>query len=705
MINWNKVVALRLLLPFVGGIAVERFCQTAIPGIELILALLMVLLIYLAHRRGIRAAFWRFGSVVFVVLSLLGYYLANEHRLNLRSDHIGHFIGEQATSVVGHIGETPILKNGNFRFTLQVEATGSADTVRSVQGDILVYLRADSTTGNRPRYGDRVSFRGNIREVASAKNPHAFDYANYLAQQNIFHQVYLKPDKLITLDSGGGSALLRTAYDLRTQFVNILRAHLPDAQAFSVGSALILGYKDEMDPEVRDTYAATGAMHVLAVSGLHVGIVAMILNFIFKTWLEPRNARWRLYKLPLVLAGIWAFALLTGLPPSVQRAAMMFSLLTLGDSLDKNRNIYNTLVISAILLLAWNPALLFDVGFQLSYSAVFGIIHFQPKLAQLWKPRYRAVDILWQLTTVSVAAQLFTLPLSLYYFHQFPVYFWLSGLVVVQAATLILSLGILLFAVSWLAPLAMVVGKILYGIITAMNWIVFAIGALPGAVIRGFWLPLWVVVAAYLSLAGFLHSLAAHRVRGVLFGLALLTAIGVHYSFTAYRQLDQQEMVIYQTRQGILIDCFYRNRCTTLKTSDLSASNEQFAAENNRWSRGLIHRSEVRLDSMANFQNDYLSYRSGAFRFAGTTVYVASDAHTDLVPTPDLVLIGKDLSGDYQALRSRYPNAQILLAADLPYRASANWKKALKQAERDYIDLKESGAFLLSEYLNSDTDE
>ena len=705
MINWNKIITLRLLLPFVLGILVENMVRQPLPIKEWLLLPLAVIFIYYTYRRGILAKFWQFGLTASLLLSLIGYQLANRQRINLQPDFLGHHLTEQPVELVGTVEEAPIFKNGSDRFVVKVVAVRAADTVREVSGRVSIYARRDSTLRRPPAYGDRVALRGYVNAIEATGNPHAFDYANHMARENIFHQMFLPPEALVLLDSMGGHAIFRAAYRLRAHFIETLKAHLPDAHSFSVGSALILGYKDEMDPDVREAYAGTGAMHVLAVSGLHVGIIAFLLNYIFNRWLEPRDIRWRLYKLPLVLAGIWAFALLTGLPPSVLRAAAMFSLIVVGQGLSKDGNIYNVLATSALLLLAWKPNLLFNVGFQLSYVAVFGIVYLHPKLTDLWMPDNRILAWVWQLTAVSISAQLFTLPISLYYFHQFPIYFWLSGLVVIPAATGILWSGILLFAFSWCGPLALLFGKFLYGLISLTNGLIFAIGTLPGAVVKGFWLPLWVVPALYLSYVGFMRTLYNHRVRGLLFGMAMLIAVGVHYSFTAYRQVQQQDLVVYQTGKGILIDCFRGNELSTLKSGELDPRSEEFAARNNRWQRSATKQTTVVLDSTDTFQNGYLSYRSGALSTNGHTLVLAADTPDEVLPSADFVLIGKDFSGNFSKISHTYPTARILLAAELPYRTRLRWIDELEAARRPYYDLKKEGAFILSASLEPARDE
>jgi competence protein ComEC len=429
--------------------------------------------------------------------------------------------------------------------------------------------------------GDLLLLRGKVREVQAPLNPHQFDYKAYLSYRGVYHQAFVEEWQRI----GHRGSLISTAAQLRQQCVNVLRQHLPTVDEFSVGAALILGYKAELSEAVEEAYANTGAMHVLAVSGLHVGLVQLLLMALLGK-LPFKGRWWRYGRTLIILLGIWGFALITGASPSVLRAATMFSFLAVGQAFERSTNIYNTLAASAFLLLCFNPMLLYHVGFQLSYLAVLGIVYFQPRIYNLWYIQNPAGDYLWKLAAVSLAAQIGTLPISLYYFHQFPIYFLLSGLVVVPAAGFVLGSGLLLFAVQSVPFLAGVLGKVLYYLLYAVNACIFALEQLPGSLLGGIWIGLGVVLLLYVILACSILAHRTHNFRWVLVALFLTVVLAGSHAWRQWRIITQRGVTVYHLYKNTAIDHFAGRSGIALQPSELEADRFAFAAEQHRWWRG-----------------------------------------------------------------------------------------------------------------------
>ena len=684
---------LRLFLPLAVGIGAAHYTEWTVPHLPFILVAGSVVLVYLANKRGIRAAFWRYGMVLSAVLFGLGYWLVQFHDVRRDEAFVGRFALEnQRTQLVGTVDDLPVLKNGRQVFTLRLEGVqDSSEVFTAATGRVLVRAQTEEEL----QYGDRLLLRGYLNQVSPPGNPHAFDYRQFLAQRGIHHQIYPKEVDLKPVErSAGGYWILRKATTLRREMVETLRKHLPDAQTFSVGSALVLGYKDEMDPEIRDAYAATGAMHVLAVSGLHVGIIALLLNFAFVRWLEPYDVRWKRWKLPFVLSGIWAFVLLTGASPSVLRAGTMFSFIAIGTSIDRRPRIYNTLALSAFFLLIFDPNLLFSVGFQLSYAAVLGIVYLQPKLAAIWTPRNGMVRFFWNLLLVSVAAQLGTLPLSLHYFHQFPTYFMLSGLVVIPAATVILPLGLITLVSGYVSTaVADFFGMLLYWVIWFVNECILALQNLPFSLVSGFWVPALVALTVYMVYFGFVRTWYSRRLRGALVGLGLFTAIGLFYSFRTLAQGEREQLLIYQTRDGLLIDCFSGFDRYTLRSDSIIARSEQFAAADHRTAFGPHRTVALNLDTVQNFPR--LAVHENTFRFRDRTVVVLQETPPRSIPRrTDFLIVTETTTPRVNDLLHYNPEL-VVLGADLPWRDHERWKRALAEAKIPFHSLRDAGAFQL----------
>jgi competence protein ComEC len=238
-----------------------------------------------------------------------------------------------------------------------------------------------------------------------------------------------------------------TIYKMREYFLSILSTYVRDRNQFAVASAIMLGYNDYMNGDITRAYASSGALHVLSVSGLHVGIMFFMLNVLLK-FMDNRGRKLEITKSVSIILFIWLYACLTGLSPSVLRSAMMFSLIQSGTLLKRHVNTFNIVFGSAVVLMLFNPFIVTEVGFRLSYLAVLGIIYLQPKIYSLWAFKNWFLDKAWMIVAVSLAAQIATFPLSLLYFHQFPNLFLISNLVVIPVSNLILFLGTGLFAVG-----------------------------------------------------------------------------------------------------------------------------------------------------------------------------------------------------------------------------------------------------------------
>ncbi len=258
----------------------------------------------------------------------------------------------------------------------------------------------------------------------------------------IFTLVHFVPHSDFLIIPNQSFSLFKIAHQTQTKLATHLLAEISSLREAQTISALVLGKRDELNKEVIANFSAAGAMHVLAVSGLHVGILLMIIRFFFKQILRDALPKW--FEITCTLLLIWTFAFITGLSASVVRAACMFSFIICGTFYKKDISIYPILAASALCMLVYNPYLITEVGFQLSYAAVIGIVFFTPKLqVNLPTSKYTIINTISTITCVSIAAQLATAPIALLYFHQFPTYFILSNLVVIPCAFLIVITGII----------------------------------------------------------------------------------------------------------------------------------------------------------------------------------------------------------------------------------------------------------------------
>ncbi len=503
--HFRRVPFLRILLPLVAGIILANsfpvisgeWCLIILPGLLLTAAFLFFLPGYHREKAG--------GVVITFFFLAVGFFLTRQENKPGKSLPPGIHC---ATLL-----EKPVLKSKSYRAEGIVTGVFYADSLTRASEKIVIYF-AGTEKVEALRPGTMILFDRVPEVIENRGNPYEFDYKGYIARRGIRRQVYLNGD---SWRPGGNDPVFRiTVYAERTRdyLLGIYRQNGLEGTEYEILSALTLGYTKSMDAEIRQVFSATGAAHVLSVSGLHVGIVYMVFNLFFGFMRRQKATRYLFLFLAVLF--LWGFAFITGLSPPVQRSALMFTVVLIGDNLRRPANIYNTLASSASLILVVNPNLLLDVGFQLSYAALLGIVYFQPMLAGIFGLKSKVGIYLWGLTAVSVAAQLTTFPLSSFYFHQFPVYFWLSNFVVIPTSFLFIFLGIFILATSPVSWMCAFLTKMAALVVRWLYHCLQEIEELPGAVLSGFDFTFFSMVISFIILGSAVLFIESKRARYLL---------------------------------------------------------------------------------------------------------------------------------------------------------------------------------------------
>ena len=477
MFSWTPYALLRFCLFFIAGVLFAIYSSETIPQTAVLITLLSTLLLYflLYPNKLTRNILQRYGYLLVILFSFSAGYLRLQfhHAINLE-DHIS-----KANSTIQayqiSIIQQPEEKERSYKSEGEILNIKTTAWQKS-SGKVLLYFSKNSEAANL-KYGDILLIRGSPQVIAGPANPHEFNYKRFLSFKNIYHQQFLTDVHWQKIGFDPQNIFINYSQLVRSWALNKLNTHIIGKQQQVIAQALVLGVRDGIDNDLAEAYAASGAMHVLAVSGLHVGVIYLLLNFVFKriSWFEKR--KWLQAIASMLL--LWAFAFVTGLSASVLRAVTMFSLFAMARAAGRGENIYNTLAIAALILLLIDPFLIMSVGFQLSFLAVIGIVSITQSLYYLWEPHSLLLDRIWKITCVAFAAQLSTFSLGMLYFHQFPVYFFFSNLFVIPAAFIILLSGIVCLMLSFVPPLAGIIGGIMEVCIWTLNKIVFAIEALP----------------------------------------------------------------------------------------------------------------------------------------------------------------------------------------------------------------------------------
>jgi competence protein ComEC len=416
-------------------------------------------------------------------------------------------------------------------------------------GQILINLQKDSIAQSLGI--DHIYFTNNkLNEVVKPKNPFQFDYNNYLKQRNVYHQIYLSNDEFIELKNTSKS-INGYADTFRNRVNEKLKNYDFKTDVLAIINALLLGQRQDISPEIYNNYVNAGVIHILAVSGLHVGIIFLILNWLFKPLHRFKYGK-HLIKPLLIILILWSFAFVAGLSPSVTRAVTMFSIVTCAQFLKRPTNIYNTISISIFLMLLVKPIYLFDVGFQMSYLAVLAIVSVQPMLYKLWKTPNLVIDKFWQILTVTIAAQLGVAPLGLFYFHQFPGLFFISNLVIIPVLGIILGLGIFVIFLALLDSLPEVIAEVFSFIIDTLNAFIVWVAQFETFLLKDVSFSLYHLLVSYLVLISVIFLWKEKTIKYLNYALMSLLLYSSVMLYTKH-QNSYNEFIIFNKNRATII--------------------------------------------------------------------------------------------------------------------------------------------------------
>ncbi len=693
MINWKEIPFVKFLLPFAMGILLSIILENNHPiwyGIFLCALLTRVILLFIKVPNSYRNLH---GFLAHVLLFSMGYLWCFHFNELQNKNHFQQHL-ETENIIIGKIETAPTSSN-YLKATLSTQLIGThLDSLKNCNGNILIYLKNDST--RQLKYGDIIAFQGRIQKVDSPKNPHAFDYKKFLQFKNIHYQVFInKPNNWQKSNINQGGFIHKSAIKIRHYFLNILKKHLTTSRELSVGNALILGYKNDIDEEVRTAYAHTGALHVLAVSGLHVGLVAWFVNILLGL-VKSRTLSWRITRAIILIGVVWSFALISGGSPSVLRAATMFTFLIIGLSMNRTTNIYNSLAISASILLIWNPYLLMNVSFQLSYLAITSIVFFHPKIFRGLIIKNDFLRSIWNLISLSLAAQIGTLPISIYYFHSIPFFAWLSGVIVIPAATIILGSGMLLLLIESLIPsFAVIPGWILYYSIWLMNEAIFLIQKFPSSVWIGVWIGFGIVISMYVMIGNIMLALSTKKLKWFLPASAFLLLISVNYSFISFGEISQKKMVIYHSYRNSIIDFFDGKNSFSFHKGDISEKNLSFATQNNQWANGIKKTQPIHFENI-QFKSENIFYQNPFIQFFDKKIVLLDDTfqfRKEIKINVNFIIIQNNPNFKMEDISQNFIFEKIIFDTSNSQWKVENWKSDCQKLNIQYFDIFEQGAF------------
>jgi competence protein ComEC len=541
---------IKLTIPFVIGIIFELIFPILGP-FYLTLLILIIGIFFLLVRFKSSLGIHRYtGLSMLVFMFCLGgllTYNANprNHKFNLETAGLhGHYLLEAK--------DPPQEKSKSYKIICKaLFKIGVKNKKIPINEKVIIYL---SKQMDMPQPGDRFMVKCHFKGFADPENPFQFNYKKYLKWQGIHYQAKVnKPEYLHLLSSNSYSFSKHISYKGIQYLRKLFNEQIKDKRALAVVEALIFGYKDDLPKALIDAYAHTGTLHVLAVSGLHVAIVFLLLSKALWFLNKGKFGLWT--KTIVVILFIWAYCILTGMSPSILRAGIMISVYLVGKALDRQVYIFNTIGFTACFILALDPLSIMNVGFQLSFLAVIGIVYLQDYLMPIWRPNHWFLKQIWSLLVISFCAQLATFPLTLFYFNQFPNYFLLSNLVIIPISTLILYSGIGMVLVSHFNIGLYIFSRLTENLVEFLNRMVLLFEKLPFAYTDGIKFNLMQVILLYICIGILILWLINKNRRNLMFSLVCLIWIVAISVIDTIKMQSKKRVVFFNVpnQKAILI--------------------------------------------------------------------------------------------------------------------------------------------------------
>ncbi len=544
---FNGMPFLRILPAFCFGIIYAFFMGSSSFIIPAFLPIGFLVLFFLPFLRSMlyKLRFFR-GFIINIVFFSLGFTLTAVKDRRVSEDY---FMNSNSPVLYkAAVKNVTTIKNNKCRILSEIVAIYSGTIWKATTGESYIYLPADSAALSL-HTADEIIFSGIPDSISKPLNPGQFDFKRYASIQRIYIQFFVQASDWKALSNEESFSIKQIAENIRNRFLRIYQRAGLSGQEYAVLSALVLGYDDEIDQKTVHAFSATGTLHVLSVSGMHVGIIFSALSGLL--FFMEKNGTLRSFRLFILITSLWFYALLTGFSPSVIRSAMMFSFILIGRSLNRSSSIYNSLALSAFsIFILFDPLLLFNTGLQLSFTAVWGIAFLYNGIYKTFIFENWLADKIWSLIAVSIAAQAATFAISIYYFHQFPNYFILANLIIIPISTICIFAGIALLFLDPFYNISIFAGKIIQMLIHWLNESALFIEQLPYAVWNGISISFFDLFMLYLFLIVIVLWIENKSVLLFYVGLALLNIIVLSSILSNYSRIQRNGLILFSGTSG-----------------------------------------------------------------------------------------------------------------------------------------------------------
>ena len=626
------------------------------------------------------------GFCITILFLAAGSLLIQFKDIRNNGDWFGNYKTADCVKIV--LQEPLVEKSNSKKAIAAVTAMRKGNKIIRCKGYVIVYFSKDSFS--YLDYGSQIIFQKPLQKIKNTGNPGGFDYKRFCLFQDITHQVFLKKGDFIVLDKRNPSFLDEILFPLRKKISSILRRYIRGEKEYGLAEALLIGYKDDLDKNLVQSYTNTGVVHIIAISGMHIALIFWLLDLLCQPLKKLKYSKW--FVTLIIISGLWLFSLLAGAQASVLRSAVMFTCIVVGKNFSRSSSIYNTLAISAFILLCYDPFWLWDVGFQLSYAAVLSIVIFVKPVYNWFYIKNKILDFIWKLNAVSIAAQLLTTPLSLYHFHQFPNFFLLSNFAVVPLSSIVVLGEIFLCSSIFIPFVASLLGKILSQLIWIMNSYIERIEALPCSLWQGLEINIPQATFLIVMITGFAYYFLEKQKIGVWAGLFSVLFFTALRSLSFINCTSQQKIIVYNVPKHEAIDLIAGRSYMFIGDSDLVANN--FLQDFHLKSSRILYRT----DSNGHLQQvvcneNFIVFNSKRILLFNKTMFF--DTTSKRIPI-DLLIISNNPRVNLLRLSKTFSIKQIAFDGATKPKKSQDWMRDCRSLHIPYHNTSEKGAFVMN---------
>jgi competence protein ComEC len=687
---WKEAPFLRLIIPLMLGIIVQWNLRVPINISWIISTAIIILLLGFQFSKPFIQfkLYWLNGFSLNALLFFTGVLLTYYQDISHHKKFINNYYTDEGY-IIATLEEPLSEKEKSFKALSTVNAVVINDSVNNVEGSVFIYFQKDSLLPQLD-YGSQIIFKKSLALIKNSGNPGAFDYQRYCAFQGIYQQVFLKRNEFVLLPNTNENALKKLLFTIRAKTVNLLHKYINGSKESGLAEALLIGYKDDLDKNLVQSYANTGVVHIIAISGMQLALIYGFLLLLFKPFKKLRFVK--LFKPVSIIITLWLFSVMSGASPSVLRAAVMLTCIVIGESFSKQSSIYNNLAASAFLLLCYNPFWLWDVGFQLSYGAVLSIVIFMKPIYNWFYIQNKILDFIWELIAISIAAQILTTPISIYYFHQFPNYFLLTNLVAVPLSSIILFGELILLSISFIPIIAKFLGAILSWLIWLMNSFIEHMQTIPFSLWNNLSINIFQVILLYAVIAYFSAFLFFKNKNAFHIALISLLCFFMVRSFSFWQSSQQKQMIVYNIPQHGAIDF-------------ISGNNFLFKGDSILYNDGFLqnfHLKPSRINKRVSSSNQVCSLLHGnnIFLFNNKKILIIDQA-ISFVPSlikinVDVIIVSKNPSLKISNLSTVFNCNQFIFDASNAAWKINKWKQECEQLHLSSYSVVDKGAFVMN---------